>query len=198
MSLLPFSALAVDEPPHQVILQDGKYELREYPPILVAEVTVTGDMRLAGSRGFRLLADFIFGNNEPAEKIEMTAPVMRTELTDLKNLPPINRIKNKDRSWTVTFVMPEKWQKENLPQPNNPDVSIREMPAELIASIKFSGRGTETAHNKKQILLEKWIDEQGYDIVGKPRHAGYDAPWIPWFLRRNEVMIPVVKRDISL
>ncbi len=191
--ILPFSALAVDEPPYELVLQDDDYELRQYQSTLVAEVTVSGDMRRAGSNGFRPLADFIFGNNKPAEKIEMTAPVTRKKTTKIEMTAPVTRVENEDKSWTVAFVMPEKWTKENLPQPNNPDITIREVPAELIATIKFSGRGSEASHIKKQVLLEQWITQQGYEMAGEPRYAGYDAPWVLWPFRRNEVMIPVVK-----
>lgn len=190
---LPLSAAAVDEPPHEVVLKDGAYELRQYDSILLAEVTKTGNMRRAGVAGFKSLADYIFGNSKPAEKIEMTAPVTRTQSTKIEMTAPVTRVENEDKSWTVAFVMPKKWTKESLPKPNNPDVSIREVPSELVASIKFSGRGTEASHNKKQVQLEEWIAQQGYDVAGEPRYAGYDAPWVLWPLRRNEVIIPVVK-----
>ena len=193
LSILPLSAFAVDEPPYDVVLQDDHYELRQYQSILVAEVVVTGNMRRAGNGGFRSLADFIFGNNRPAEKIEMTAPVTRKETTKIEMTAPVTRVENEDKSWTVAFIMPEKWTKESLPQPNNPDITIREVPAELIATIKFSGRGTEASHIKKQVLLEQWITEQGYEMAGEPRYAGYNAPWVLWLFRRNEVMIPVVE-----
>jgi len=194
---VPFTATAVDEPPHDVILKDGQFELRQYQPLLVAEVVSAGNMRKAGNKGFRSLADFIFGNNRPAENIAMTAPVSRTKTNTekIKMTAPVTRVENKDNSWTVTFVMPSKWRKDNLPQPNNPDISIREVAAELVASIRFSGRGSESRHNKKQDLLQQWITEQGYVAVGEARYAGYDAPWVPWPMRRNEVMIPVVKRN---
>ena len=84
---------------------------------------------------------------------------------------------------------------ETLPEPNNPDVKIREVPGELIATIRFSGRGNEAAHKKKQALLDAWIIEQGYTAIAQARYAGYDAPWVPWPFRRNEVMIPVVKQS---
>lgn len=194
IALLPVSVHAVDEPAHTVLLKESDFELRQYQPTLVAEVIVTGDMRGAGSKGFRPLADYIFGNNQPAEKIEMTAPVTRTRSTKIEMTAPVTRVENQDKSWTVTFVMPEKWTMATLPKPNNPDVSIREVPGELLATIEFSGRGNEATHKKKQKKLEQWISEQGYIPIAEPRYAGYDAPWVPWPLRRNEVMIPVAEK----
>jgi hypothetical protein len=189
-----FCANAVNQPPHTVMLEEGKFELRQYPPTIVAEVTVTGDMRKAGNSGFRPLADYIFGNNKPAERIEMTAPVTRTASTKIAMTAPVTRVKNTDNSWVVAFVMPEKWTAETLPKPNNPDVTIRQVPSEILATIKFSGRGNQAAHDDNRSKLKTWINEQGYQEIGEPRYAGYDAPWIPWPFRRNEVMIPVVAK----
>ena len=191
--LMSMSANAVKEPPHTVVLKDDKIELRQYEPTIVAEVTVTGNMRRAGNSGFRLLADYIFGNNQNKQNIEVTAPVKKTESTKIEMTAPVSRVENPDKSWVVTFVMPQEWTMETLPEPNNPEVKISERPGELIATIRFSGRGSEVAHKKQQIKLEAWLDQQGYRSIAAPRFAGYDAPWIPWPFRRNEVMVPVVK-----
>ena len=196
--IFPSPAVAVDEPPHQVVLKDGRFELRQYEPMLLAEVRVVGSMSRASNNGFRSLADFIFGNNKPAEKISMTAPVTRTPIADdastnIAMTAPVTRVQNGDKRWTVAFVMPSKWTKESLPNPNNPDVMVREVPAQLIASIKFSGRGSEASYLKQQVKLDAWIAQQGYIVSGEPRYAGYDAPWVLWPFRRNEVMIAVTK-----
>lgn len=190
----PVTASATEEPPHTVIVDDGKFQVREYEPAIVAEVEVTGDMRRAGNSGFRPLADFIFGNNTARNDIEMTAPVTRTEVSQkIEMTAPVTRVEDGDDTWTVTFFMPDEWTMETLPEPNNPDVKIREVPGEMIATIRFAGRGSEKTHRRKQVELEAWMDEQGYRAVGAPRYAGYNAPFVPGPLRRNEVMIPVEK-----
>lgn len=194
-AVLPMSANATEEPDFTVLIQDGAYEVREYAPMIVAEVEVTGNMRRAGNSGFRPLADYIFGNNTTRSEIEMTAPVTRKASTKIEMTAPVTRVENPNDSWTVSFVMPAEWTMETLPRPNNPDVTLREVPGEMIATIKFSGAGSESTHKKKQIQLEGWIAEQGYEAIGAPRYAGYDAPWVPGPFRRNEVMIPVTKRD---
>lgn len=193
MSLLSTSARAADEPSFEVLLKEDNFEIRQYDSMMLAEVIVKGNMRQASSKGFRPLADFIFGNNSPAEKIEMTAPVTRKKSTKIQMTAPVTRVENDDETWTVAFVMPDKWTKETLPKPNNSDVTIREVASELIASIKFSGRGRESSHVKKQVLLEQWLARKGYAAIGEPRYAGYDAPWVPWPMRRNEVLIQVEK-----
>ena len=188
---VPMMAEATEEPPHQTLVEDGRFEIRQYEPTLVAEVEITGDMRRAGNSGFRPLADFIFGNNTAREKIDMTAPVTRVKSEKIAMTAPVTRTPSDDDTWTVAFVMPAEWTMDTLPVPNNPDVVVREVPGELMATVRFSGIGRERAFNEKQSLLESWITEQGYEAIGAPRYAGYDAPYVPGPFRRNEVMIPV-------
>ena len=194
LSLLPMTASATEEPPHLTLIKDGKYEIRQYEPTIVAEVEITGDMRRAGNSGFRPLADYIFGNNTAREKIDMTAPVTRVKSQKIAMTAPVTRTYD-DEVWTVAFVMPKEWTMETLPVPNNSDVRIREVPGELMATVKFSGVGRERVFEQKRDALETWLSEQGYEAVGAARFAGYDAPYVPGPFRRNEVMIPVVARS---
>jgi hypothetical protein len=194
LAMISFPSAAADEPKHSIVTKEGDFEIRRYQPMIVAEVLVSGDMGNASSKGFRSLAGFIFGDNQPAQGIEMTAPVTRTESTKIEMTAPVTRVENpkgEDGSWTVAFVMPNSWTMETLPKPNNKDISIRQTPERLVASIQFSGRGNEKAHRKNQIKLEQWIKDKGYRISGQIQYAGYDAPWVLWPLRRNEVMIDV-------
>lgn len=196
LTLALFSVMthATEEPSHAVIQADGKIELRQYDVMLVAEVQVDGSMGEASSKGFRALADFIFGNNASAEKIAMTAPVSRERSSKIDMTAPVTREQTGDDTWTVSFVMPEKWTIETLPRPNNPAVTIREEPGKLMATIQFSGLGRMESHLRNQQKLEAWIAQNGFVAIGQPLYAGYDAPWVLPFLRRNEVMIPVEKQ----
>ncbi|MFT5573675.1 MAG: hypothetical protein ACI9FR_002610 [Cryomorphaceae bacterium] len=197
LAMSSFSIAATDEPKHSVVSKEGDFEIRRYQSMIIAEVVVNGDMGNASSKGFRPLAGFIFGDNQAVKEIEMTAPVTRAQSTKIEMTAPVTRVENTERndgSWTVAFVMPESWTMETLPKPNNKDISIREVPERLVASIQFSGRGNEKAHRKNQTKLEQWIKDQGYQIAGQIQYAGYDAPWVPWPLRRNEVMIEVAMK----
>lgn len=191
--LLPMSAGATEEPPHSVLLKDGKYEIRQYEPTIVAEVEISGDMRRAGNSGFRPLADFIFGNNTARSKIDMTAPVTRVKSEKIAMTAPVTRTLNDNDTWTVAFVMPDEWTMDTLPLPNNPEVRVREVPGELMATVKFSGAGRERTFEKKEAALRAWILEHGHEAIGPPRYAGYNAPFVPGPFRRNEVMIPIAK-----
>ncbi|MEO0449207.1 MAG: heme-binding protein [Pseudomonadota bacterium] len=193
---LPMTANATEEPAHETLVKDGKYEIRQYEPTIVAEVEITGDMRRAGNSGFRPLADYIFGNNTARSEIAMTAPVTRVKSEKIAMTAPVTRTMEDDR-WTVAFVMPSEWSMATLPVPNNPDVSLREVPGELMATVKFAGAGRERVFAQKEEALLTWLSEQGYEAIGAARYAGYDAPWVPGPFRRNEVMIPVAPKAAS-
>ena len=188
----PMTAHATEEPAHKTLVKDGKYEIRQYEPTIVAEVEITGDMRRAGNSGFRPLADYIFGNNTAQSEIAMTAPVTRAKSEKIAMTAPVTRTMS-DESWTVAFHMPSEWTMDTLPVPNNPDVTLREVPGETMATLKFSGNGWEGAFIKREEALQTWLIEQGYEAIGTARYAGYDAPWVPGPFRRNEVMIPVIQ-----
>ena len=188
---MPQSASATEEPPHIVIVEDGKFELRQYEDMIVAEVEITGDMRRAGNSGFRPLAGYIFGDNTARETIDMTAPVTRQKSQKIDMTAPVTRVESGDDAWTVAFVMPSEWTMDTLPVPNNPDVTLRVEPGQLMATVRFSGRASQRDYNEKEVALNSWIKEQGYTVVGLSRYAGYNAPMVPGPLRRNEVMIPV-------
>lgn len=185
------TANATEEPDFETVVSDGSIEIRQYDPVIVAETEVSGDMRQASNSGFRVLADYIFGNNKARSEIAMTAPVTRTPSQKIDMTAPVISTPSDEGVWTVSFVMPSKWTMETLPVPNNPAVSIREIPGELLAAIRFSGSGRMEAHRQKQAELEDWIAANGYEVSGPARYAGYDAPWKPAPFRRNEVLIPV-------
>ena len=92
-------------------------------------------------------------------------------------------------------MMPAEWTMDTLPRPNNPEISLREVPGEMLATLRFSGRGGETKFQEKEAALIGWVSEQGYDVIGAARYAGYNSPFVPGPFRRNEVMIPVRKAD---
>ena len=190
---MPLAAAATEEPAHTIVVEDGYFEVRQYEDMIVAEVEVTGDMRRAGNSGFRPLAGYIFGDNIARESIEMTTPVTRQKSLKIDMTAPVTRVANPDDTWTVAFVMPKEWTMETLPIPNNENVTLREEPGQLMATVKFSGRASERDFEDKEIALINWITDQGYAVNGPSRYAGYNAPMTPGPFRRNEVMIPVEK-----
>lgn len=168
--------MTIEEPKFTLALKDGAFELRDYAPMVVAEVTVTGDQQAAGRRGFRRLAGYIFGANARREKIAMTAPVTQTpEAGD----------------WLVRFTMPGRLALADLPQPDGADVILRAVPAARLAVWRFSGLTGEAKVAAEMARLMSSLKTRGLVPTGPASIARYDPPWIPWFLRRNEVMCPV-------
>jgi len=196
-TLLVFSntAMATEEPKFTLLEKDQSFELRLYEPKILAEVLVSGTMREASSNGFRLIADFIFGNNiatsGKSEKISMTAPVLiEPHAEKISMTAPVN-VEQSGAGWKVNFVMPSQYTLETLPKPNNPVVKIKPIPAKKFAVIQFSGLVDEEKMAKKVNDLEQWISTKQLKVLGNAELARYNPPWTLPFLRRNEVLIEV-------
>lgn len=195
-ALMMAPAQAAEEPPHTVTFSSGSIEIRDYAPMILAEVEVSGDMATAGNRGFRPLANFIFGDNHRPESttgadIEMTAPVIQARPDKIAMTSPVTQARGDDETWRVAFVMPADWTMETLPRPNDKSVQIRQMPARRIAAIRFAGGPNEKTFKAKAEELSAFLAGEGYEIIGEPSYARYDPPWTPTFLRRNEVLIEI-------
>lgn len=196
-TLLVFSntAMATEEPKFTLLEKDQSFELRLYEPKILAEVVLNGTMREASSKGFKLIADFIFGNNiatsGKSEKISMTAPVLiEPHAEKISMTAPVN-VEQSGAGWKVNFVMPSQYSLETLPKPNNPLVKIKPIPAKKFAVIQFSGLVDEEKMAKKVTDLEQWISTKQLKVLGNAELAIYNPPWTLPFLRRNEVMIEV-------
>jgi hypothetical protein len=187
------SAMATEEPSYTVLEQSGDFELRAYNPMIVAETQVSGPMDDASGAGFRLIADYIFGNNTSRtggnKVISMTAPVtMEPESEKISMTAPVS-MEQTGEQWRVHFVMPSQYTLDTLPRPNNPAVSLREVPASNYAVIRFSGLVGEKKRAAKTAELMTWLDSKGITPIGQPELARYNPPWTLPFLRRNEVMV---------
>ena len=186
-------AMAIEKPNYTVEMTEGKFEVRQYPPMMLAEVKVTGDRNQAANRGFRKLAAFIFGDNTPNAKIAMTAPVVQTPQNQkaksekIAMTAPVVQTPNSEGRWTVNFMMPSEYSMDSLPKPTDGDIRIYMTEPYRTVSIRFSGRGRMKNLNKHQAKLDEFVSAQGLKIVGGPEYAFYNAPFVPPFLRRNEV-----------
>ena len=196
--LIASTVMATEEPKFTVIEKSEPFELRTYAPQLVAEVKVEGDLDVASSQGFRLIAAFIFGQNQVSEKISMTVPVgiEATQSTKIAMTVPVGIEASKDSAtgvnqWVFSFVMPSEYTMATLPKPLNPLVTIRELPAQRRAAITFSGFYNEAKVLEKTRALEEWIKSKQWQATGSPQFARYNPPWSIPFMRRNEILIPV-------
>lgn len=203
--LISGAAMATEEPAYTVLTQIDNFELRRYDGQLVAQTWVTGDQNAASRAGFKILADYIFGNNTApsgeSSKISMTAPVtMQSEATPLENKKGSNdsqkiamtapvSMQQTDGKWRVQFTMPSQYTMQTLPKPNNPDIEIIEVRAQTYGVIKFSGLAGSKKVAAKTEKLQSWMQSQNLKVTGVPELARYNPPWTLPFMRRNEVMI---------
>ena len=179
-----FTRGGYDEPEHAVLVKDGRFEVRAYGPRLVALTKVeVEEWSAATSRGFSRLADFIFGGNRDqggeSAKIAMTTPV--------ETIPDGDSV-------AVVFTMPAEYTQSTLPHPQDGRVRIEELPAATVASYRFSGVARRADLTQLKSTLLAAVSAQGYEPTSEVRVAQYDPPWIPGWLRRNEVMVDVRPR----
>jgi effector-binding domain-containing protein len=198
-NLFAEQAFAIEEPKYITIKKSEDFELRNYEPKIIAQVQIDGDIKQASNKGFRLIANYIFGNNTAPngnnENISMTAPVtlenqVRNEKISMTAPVTMEKQTNLNKEkWLMHFVMPSKYSIETLPKPNNPKVKIRRITDMRYAVIKFSGfTGIKKVEEKTNQLLN-WMEINGLKPKGQPELARYNSPIALPFLRRNEVMI---------
>jgi len=185
----------IEQPNYQTVIAEGSFEVRDYPSIVVAEVTHDGNRREASSASFRRLAAYIFGNDRPqgGEEIAMTAPVMQERIDQSEAIAmtaPVMQSKTESDSWRMRFVMPAKYTLKTLPAPPA-DITLAEVPARRLAIIRFNGEARVDHLAEMESKLIEWIAEQELTMIGTIEYAFYDAPMIPGPLRRNEVMVEV-------
>jgi hypothetical protein len=184
--------MATEEPRYEVLEREGDLEIRRYESFIVAETLVDADFERAGNEGFRRLADYIFGNNRSRQNLEMTAPVSQARSEKIAMTAPVN-LHRQGNLYRVTFMMPAEYTLATLPEPVDPEVRIRQVPPELVGALRYSGRWSQQRYDDHKARLESWLAKRGWRPAGEPILARYDPPFKPWFLRRNEVLIPLIE-----
>ena len=180
----------VEQARYDVIEKHEAIEVRDYAPMLVAEVSVPGDREKAISDGFRLIADYIFGNNISSQKVAMTAPVIQQPSEKIAMTAPVTQ-QGGEGLWLVRFVMPSSYTMQTLPKPNNSDVILREVTGKRFAVIRFSGLAKSNSLEAHTQELEAFIQARKFHAISEPTFAFFNPPWNLPFLRRNEVMIEI-------
>jgi hypothetical protein len=189
------NAAATEEAGFKVVYQSDPFEIRQYQPRIVAETFVAGDFDEVGNVGFRRLFDYISGNNRSQVKIEMTSPVTQEPQSEkIEMTAPVTQEKQAGR-YRITFLMPSRFTMETLPQPLDENVKLKEKPAAWIAAIRYSGTWSRSRYESREKELLEWVRQRGLKPAGAPVFARYNAPFIPWFMRRNEVLIPIQMPD---
>jgi hypothetical protein len=180
----------VDQPKYTVVASDKNIEVRDYPPMIVAEVEVAGERRKAIREGFRTIADYIFGNNLSAQNVAMTAPVTQQASEKIAMTAPVTQ-QGDGEAWRVRFVMPANYTMETLPKPRNPAVELKKIEGKRFAVIRFSGMAGEPSLERHMDELKTYLGARNFTSLAAPTYAFYNPPWTLPFLRRNEIMIEI-------
>lgn len=182
-----------EEAKYSVVLNEGNLELRRYEPQIVAETIVEGDFDEVGNEAFRRLFGYISGKNRKNEPIPMTAPVSQeSEGEKIPMTAPVNQERRGDR-WSITFLMPYYYTMQTLPEPVDERVHLREVPERLMSAITYSGTWTRKRYEIHKEKLLDWMRDKNFEQAGEPVYARYNPPFTLWFMRRNEVLIPVTE-----
>lgn len=177
-------ATANEEPDYEVIAEFATFELRRYEPYIVAETNVAGGFENVGNQAFDVLFGYISGGNRGDVEIAMTAPVTQ-EAGDAPD------------EYRLAFVMPDLYTLESLPQPDDDRVQLKPVPARYVAAHRYSGSWSEERYQQHLQGLQAALEAQGLEPVAPPVFARYNAPFTPWFLRRNEILLEVAEPGSS-
>ncbi|NBO17712.1 MAG: heme-binding protein [Proteobacteria bacterium] len=180
----------VEQAKYEVVQAQGNIEIRDYAPMIVAEAEVQGEREEAINQGFRIIADYIFGNNSASEKVAMTAPVIQQTGEKIAMTAPVTQ-QGGDAAWNVRFIMPAKYTLATLPKPNNPAVKLKQVAGTTYAVIRFSGVAGEESLKSHTEQLNAYMREHKLTPVGSPVYAFYNPPFTLPFLRRNEVQVQI-------
>ena len=184
---------ALEEPKYSVLKEYENFEIRNYASYLVAEVDIEGSYNKTGNEAFRILAGYIFGDNQSSTKMNMTAPVESEAIQPSERMnmtAPVFSNKNVN-GYTYRFVMESKYTQETLPVPNNSKIRITEIKDRVMAVISFSGRWSQKNFEKHEQILVNDLKNEGIGVASEAIYARYNAPFTPWFLRRNEIMFEI-------
>jgi hypothetical protein len=190
LAAMPFGTHAIEEPDYTVVRQlDDKVELRQYAPYVVAEVVLNAAADEAGNQAFPILAGYIFGKNKGERKFAMTAPVTQSAApVKMEMTAPVTQAAVPG-GMRVQFVLPKGVTLESAPEPLDPRVQLRLVPASRWAVIRYSGTWSQSNYEEHLTLLQATLDKAGVATQGEPVLARYNAPFTPWFLRRNEIWL---------
>ena len=196
-SLYGYFGSRVEQAKYSIIKKKNGYEIRNYPAHIVAQTTVEGTYQESMRKGFRIVAGYIFGGNVKNESIKMTSPVLMQEKLlgntseKIAMTTPVQMSKVGD-SRVISFGMPRSYTLETLPTPLDSRVKLVEIPNKKLAAIQFAGyRSNARIQEIEHILLDA-LKRDDIKIIGIPTYAGYNAPWTPPWLTRNEVLVEIV------
>jgi hypothetical protein len=191
-SIFGYFSSKVEQAEYSVIKKSKGYEIRKYPSQIIAQTIVEGSYTEAMNMGFRIVAGYIFGGNTKKESISMTAPVKEQKFVSEKiaMTAPV-QLNSEGKSRVVSFVMPKSYSLETLPIPNDSRVKLVKVPSKKMAVLRFSWLRNSNRISKMEKKLLSILSRDKMEIIGSPLYAGYNAPWTPPWMIRNEIIIEI-------
>jgi SOUL heme-binding protein len=190
----PGVAMAYEEPRFERVANQEGFEVRRYAAYWVAETRMSGESESARGEAFRRLFNYISGNNRAQQSIEMTVPVVTAESQRIEMTAPVmSRPAEDGTAMVMQFVLPARFDGGNAPQPIDPRVQLRRIEGETVAVRSYSGRSNEANYLEHEAELLRLLDRAQVPAGGAPRFAVYNGPFTPWFMRRNEVIVPLAQ-----
>lgn len=206
--------MPTEKPRYEVLARAGAIEVRRYAPIIVAETFVEGELGPAGSEGYRRLLSYISGYNRARREIDCPGRLLKAETGSppgaatqpaspartaagtsagdpIPMTAPMGQRPEGAGYW-VSFVMPSSLSLVTLPQPSHPQIRLRELAARTVAAIRFRGWWRPRTVKRYRQELEQWMRGAALEAAGEPVYARYNPPYVPPFLRRNEILMPLV------
>ena len=182
----------IEQPEYDVLKQSDGVELRSYAPYLAAQVTVkAGSSGEASSKGFRQLAGYIFGGNQRADRIAMTAPVTTEAIsgsTTIAMTAPVTTSRKEEGAYTVQFSMPSKWTMDTLPIPDNDQIELTPIKTQKRVAYRFTGQRSQARIDEAAAKIGNFMDRENLQAASSIIVAGYDGPSVPTEKKRWEVM----------
>jgi hypothetical protein len=167
------SQRTIETYPFTIIDTYETIEIRQYEASLFTSVEMpSNNYRETSSKGFSILAGYIFGGNDKEEKIAMTSPVAMS----LKD------------STTMLFLVPKKYTRDNLPVPNDSSIEFKDMPEKRVAAISFGGWASDSKIAAFKSKLITALNTKGIEYTDNFYFLGYNAP-MEVFNRKNEVIV---------
>jgi effector-binding domain-containing protein len=186
-----FGVMSVEEAGYDVVKENGRIQVRQYKPMVVAQTEVDANYDEASNKAFNRLFNYISGKNKKQQKISMSAPViMDPKAEEVAMTAPVFQEKS-GKLWLMQFVLPSDYTLATAPIPDDPSISLKEIPSKKVAVLRYSGFLSEQSIAEKTKELQSWLDEEGFKAISSARSAGFDPPWTLPFLRRNEIHIDI-------
>ena len=197
--LITESAMSLEQPEYTVLYEEEGVEYRLYEPFLVTETVIEGEesYKAAASEGFRRLFRYISGNNESQSDIAMTKPVQQVRSKQKISMTAPVQYDKSASGYRIAFMLPSKYTLDTAPVPLDSRLQTRAIEARTMAVIRYSGRWTNKNFIRYQDELLGALSKNNIETIGDVKSAFYNAPFVPPFMRRNEVMIEVAGSKFS-